>query len=162
MNTETSIMNNTNLKTMTDMNTYTYNLTVSFHVDKSFEIHLPQDVFNTLLGNGIIDEGKTKGSYGANTSDLTVAFKPYAPADPAKALVKKKTEIGAFTNVEELKTKIRITSALPKNLTNEQAQRLYEEDARLVAEGLAKGLYKPLPMVKASMTVVTEEVKICA
>lgn len=162
MNTETSIMNNTNLKTMTDMNTYTYNLTVSFHADKSFEIHLPQDVFNTLLGNGVIDECKTKGSYGANASDLTVAFKPYAPADPAKALVKKKTEIGAFTNVEELKTKIRITSALPKNLTNEQAQRLYEEDARLVADGLGKGLYKPLPMGITTMTVVAEDVKLCA
>ena len=136
------------------MKTYTYNLSVTFHTDKSFEIHMPQDVFDTLFSNGIIDEGKTKGSYGANASELTAAFKPYAPADPAKALVKKKTEIGAFTNVEELKTKIRITSALPKNLTNEQAQRLYEEDARLVAEGLGKGLYKPLPLGMTELKVV--------
>ena len=44
-----------------------------------------------------------------------------------------------------MKKQLRIFTTLPYNLTNEQAQRLYEEDARVVSEELGKGLYKPLP-----------------
>jgi len=128
------------------MNTVTFSALVTFTLDKGFSMNFDRDVLTYMQEKGFLSEGKTRGSVGIDWETNDFRFSPYAPADPAKALVKKKTEIGAFTNIEELKTKIRITSALPKNLTNEQAQRLYEEDARLVADGLGKGLYKPLPI----------------
>ena len=139
---------------MTDMNSYTYTLNVTFYQDKSFEIHMPQDILNALLSNHIIDTGKTKGSYGANVANLTVCFKPYAPASAAKALVKEKIEIGAFTKAEKMAKQLRVITNLPNNLSNEQAQRLYEEDARLVAVELGLGLYKPQPMGLTEMKVV--------
>jgi hypothetical protein len=95
---------------------------------------------------GFLSEGKTRGSVGIDWEANAVRFSPYAPADTTKKLVKEKIEIGAFTKAEKMKKQLRIFTTLPYNLTNEQAQRLYEEDARLVSEELGKGLYKPLPI----------------
>jgi hypothetical protein len=127
------------------MNTFTFSAYVTFTLDKGFSMDLGRDVLTYLKNNGLLNDGKTKGSVGIDWETNTLRFSPYAPADTAKKLVKEKIEIGAFTKAEKMKKQLRIFTTLPYNLTNEQAQRLYEEDARLVSEELGKGLYKPLP-----------------
>lgn len=127
------------------MNTFTFSAYVTFTLDKGFSMDLGRDVLTYLKNNGLLNDGKTKGSVGIDWETNTLRFSPYAPADTAKKLVKEKIEIGAFTKAEKMKKQLRIFTTLPYNLTNEQAQRLYEEDSRLVSEELGKGLYKPLP-----------------
>lgn len=136
------------------MNTFTFSAYVTFTLDKGFSMDLGRDVLTYLKNNGLLNDGKTKGSVGIDWETNTLRFCPYAPADTAKKLVKEKIEIGAFTKAEKMKKQLRIFTTLPYNLTKEQAQRLYEEDARLVSEELGKGLYKPLP---TDLTVFLEE-----
>ena len=127
------------------MNTFTFSALVTFSLDKGFTMDFDRDVLTYMKEKGFLSEGKTKGGVGIDWEANAVRFSPYAPADTAKKLVKEKIEIGAFTKAEKMKKQLRIFTTLPYNLTNEQAQRLYEEDARLVSEELGKGLYKPLP-----------------
>ena len=128
------------------MNTFTFSALVTFSLDKGFTMDFDRDVLTYMKEKGFLSEGKTRGSVGIDWEANAVCFCPYAPADTAKKLVKEKIEIGVFTKAEKMKKQLRIFTTLPLNLTNEQAQRLYEEDARLVSEELGKGLYKPLPM----------------
>jgi hypothetical protein len=128
------------------MNTFTFSALVTFSLDKGFTMDFDRDVLTYMKEKGFLSEGKTRGSVGIDWEANAVRFSPYAPADTTKKLVKEKIEIGAFTKAEKMKKQLRIFTTLPYNLTNEQAQRLYEEDARLVSEELGKGLYKPLPI----------------
>ena len=128
------------------MNTFTFSALVTFSLDKGFTMDFDRDVLTYMKDKGFLSEGKTRGSVGIDWEANAVCFCPYAPADTAKKLVKEKIEIGVFTKAEKMKKQLRIFTTLPYNLTNEQAQRLYEEDARLVSEELGKGLYKPLPI----------------
>ena len=127
------------------MNTFTFSALVTFSLDKGFTMDFDRDVLTYMKEKGFLSEGKTKGSVGIDWEANAVRFSPYAPADTTKKLVKEKIEIGAFTKAEKMKKQLRIFTTLPYNLTKEQAQRLYDEDARLVSEELGKGLYKPLP-----------------
>ena len=127
------------------MNTFTFSALVTFSLDKGFTMDFDREVLTYMKEKGFLSEGKTRGSVGIDWEANAVRFSPYAPADTAKKLVKEKIEIGAFTKAEKMKKQLRIFTTLPYNLTKEQAQRLYDEDARLVSEELGKGLYKPLP-----------------
>ena len=127
------------------MNTFTFSALVTFSLDKGFTMDFDRDVLTYMKEKGFLSEGKTRGSVGIDWEANAVRFSPYAPADTTKKLVKEKIEIGAFTKAEKMKKQLRIFTTLPYNLTKEQAQRLYDEDARLVSEELGKGLYKPLP-----------------
>ena len=127
------------------MNTFTFSALVTFSLDKGFTMDFERDVLTYMKEKGFLSEGKTKGSVGIDWEANAIRFSPYAPADTSKKLVKEKIEIGAFTKAEKMKKQLRIFTTLPYNLTKEQAQRLYDEDARLVSEELGKGLYKPLP-----------------
>ena len=135
-----------NINLTKTMNTFTFSALVTFSLDKGFTMDFDRDVLTYMKEKGFLSEGKTRGSVGIDWEANAVCFCPYAPADTAKKLVKEKIEIGVFTKAEKMKKQLRIFTTLPLNLTNEQAQRLYEEDARLVSEELGKGLYKPLPM----------------
>lgn len=128
------------------MNTFTFSALVTFSLDKGFTMDFDRDVLTYMKEKGFLSEGKTRGSVGIDWEANAVCFCPYAPADTTKKLVKEKIEIGVFTKAEKMKKQLRIFTTLPYNLTNEQAQRLYEEDARLVSEEQGKGLYKPLPI----------------
>ena len=127
------------------MNTFTFSALVTFSLDKGFTMDFEREVLTYMKEKGFLSEGKTKGSVGIDWEANAIRFSPYAPADTSKKLVKEKIEIGAFTKAEKMKKQLRIFTTLPYNLTKEQAQRLYDEDARLVSEELGKGLYKPLP-----------------
>ena len=127
------------------MNTFTFSALVTFTLDKGFTMDFEREVLTYMKEKGFLSEGKTKGSVGIDWEANAIRFTPYAPADTSKKLVKEKIEIGAFTKAEKMKKQLRIFTTLPYNLTKEQAQRLYDEDARLVSEELGKGLYKPLP-----------------
>ena len=127
------------------MNTFTFSALVTFSLDKGFTMDFEREVLTYMKEKGFLSEGKTKGSVGIDWEANAIRFTPYAPADTSKKLVKEKIEIGAFTKAEKMKKQLRIFTTLPYNLTKEQAQRLYDEDARLVSEELGKGLYKPLP-----------------
>ena len=111
------------------MNTFTFSALVTFSLDKGFTMDFDRDVLTYMKEKGFLSEGKTKGSVGIDWEANAVRFSPYAPADTTKKLVKEKIEIGAFTKAEKMKKQLRIFTTLPYNLTNEQAQRLYEEDA---------------------------------
>ena len=128
------------------MNTFTFSALVTFSLDKGFTMDFEREVLTYMKEKGFLSEGKTKGSVGIDWEANAIRFSPYAPADTSKKLVKEKIEIGAFTRAEKMKKQLRIFTTLPYNLTKEQAQRLYDEDARLVSEELGKGLYKPLPI----------------
>jgi hypothetical protein len=139
------------------MNTFTFSALVTFSLDKGFTMDFDRDVLTYMKEKGFLSEGKTRGSVGIDWEANAVCFCPYATADTAKKLVKEKIEIGVFTKAEKMKKQLRIFTTLPYNLTNEQAQRLYEEDARLVSEELGKGLYKPLPTDLSALHAEADE-----
>ena len=89
------------------------------------------------------------------TDGKTMEIRPYAQADPVRKIVKDEEKVGAFTTLQRLKTKCRVTTALPTDLTNDLAKRLYEEDAALVAEAIGKGALRPTVVDLSAVTEIS-------
>ena len=125
------------------MENFRFTVSAVFSTDKSITFELIPEAVAFLRSKGCLAEGKTRGSWGIMPDRKTMEIRPYAQADPVRKIVKDEEKVGAFTTLQRLKTKCRITTALPADLTNEQAKRLYEEDAALVAEAIGSGALHP-------------------
>ena len=111
------------------MENFSFMVSAVFSSDKSITFELCPEAVAFLRANGCLAEGKTKGSWGMAPDGKTMEIRPYAQADPVRKIVKDEEKVGAFTTLQRLKTKCRVTTALPTDLTNDLAKRLYEEDA---------------------------------
>ena len=144
----TVIIKNTLLK----MEKFSFTVSAVFSSDKSITFELIPEAVDFLRANGCLAEGKTKGSWGLAPDGKTMEIRPYAQADPVRKIVKDEEKVGAFTTLQRLKTKCRITTALPTDLTNDLAKRLYEQDAALVADAIGKGGLRPLVIDLETLT----------
>lgn len=134
------------------MENFSFMVSAVFSSDKSITFELCPEAVAFLRSKGCLAEGKTRGSWGMMADGKTMEIRPYAQADPVRKIVKDEEKIGVFSNIQRLKTKCRITTALPTDLTTEQAKRLYEEDAVLVAEAIGRGALKPLVIDLEALT----------
>jgi hypothetical protein len=125
------------------MNKISFTVTALFSLDKSITLEFIPEAIAYLREKAYLAEGKTRGSWGVMPDGKTIEFRPYAQADATRRLVKDEEKIGVYSNIQRLKTKCRITTALPIELNNDQAKRLYQEDAALVAEAIGNGAFKP-------------------
>ena len=125
------------------MEKFNFSVSAVFSSDKSITFELIPEAVAFLRSKGCLAEGKTRGSWGLAADGKTMEIRPYAQADPVRKIVKDEEKFGAFTTLQRLKTKCRVTTALPTDLTNDLAKRLYEEDAALVADAIGKGALHP-------------------
>ena len=142
-------------KTLLKMEKFSFTVSAVFSSDKSITFELIPEAVAFLRANGCLAEGKTKGSWGMAPDGKTMEIRPYAQADPVRKIVKDEEKVGAFTTLQRLKTKCRVTTALPTDLTNDLAKRLYEEDAALVAEAIGKGALRPTVVDLSAVTEIS-------
>ncbi len=142
-------------KTLLKMEKFSFTVSAVFSSDKSITFELIPEAVAFLRANGCLAEGKTKGSWGMAPDGKTMEIRPYAQADPVRKIVKDEEKVGAFTTLQRLKTKCRVTTALPTDLTNDLAKRLYEEDAALVAEAIGKGALRPIVVDLSAVTEIS-------
>jgi hypothetical protein len=134
------------------MQNFRFTVSAVFSTDKSITFELIPEAVAFLRSKGCLAEGKTRGSWGIMPDGKTMEIRPYAQADPVRKIVKDEEKVGTFTTLQRLKTKCRITTALPTDLSTEQAKRFYEEDAALVAEAIGRGALKPLVIDLEALT----------
>lgn len=137
------------------MEKFSFTVSAVFSSDKSITFELIPEAVAFLRANGCLAEGKTKGSWGMAPDGKTMEIRPYAQADSVRKIVKDEEKVGAFTTLQRLKTKCRVTTALPTDLTNDLAKRLYEEDAALVAEAIGKGALRPTVVDLSAVTEIS-------
>jgi hypothetical protein len=137
------------------MENFSFMVSAVFSSDKSITFELCPEAVAFLRSKGCLAEGKTRGSWGMMADGKTFEIRPYAQADPVRKIVKDEEKVGAFTTLQRLKTKCRVTTALPTDLTNDLAKRLYEEDAALVAEAIGKGALRPTVVDLSAVTEIS-------